>query len=237
MPDRSTSTRRRGGPLLAAALALVCLALAPAPALAAEGKPGVFGYTETRKEGLRAFPKWTGTLERYARERGKTEAEYKAWVAFLQSVKTERTIRKLNKINNFHNRARYILDPVNWGKKDYWATPAEFFERYGDCEDYAIAKYLSLRAIGFPKDKMRILVVQDMNLRIPHAILMVQVDGKWLILDNQITIVADAAKIRHYRPIFSVNEIAWWRYRAPGSSKIRKGKRKKRRLRYRRKKT
>ncbi len=98
MPDRSTSTRRRGGPLLAAALALVCLALAPAPALAAKGKPGVFGYMETRKEGLKAFPKWTGTLERYARERGKTEAEYKAWVAFLESVKTERTIRKLNKI-------------------------------------------------------------------------------------------------------------------------------------------
>ncbi len=218
-------------PLLALALALACLGLA-APAGAAAGKPGVFGYTETKKHGLKAFPKWTKTLARYAREKGKTEAEFKAWVAFLDSVKNERAIRKLNKINKFHNKTRYILDPVNWGKNDYWATPREFFARNGDCEDYAISKYISLRAIGWPKDEMRLLVVKDMNLRVPHAILMVQLDGKTLILDNQITIVADAAKIRHYRPIFSLSETAWWRHTPKGSSKIRKGKRKKRKRRY-----
>ena len=205
-------------------LGLAVVGLAPPHAIAA-GEPSVFGYAETRKEGLRAFPKWTSTLERYAEERGKTKAEYTAWVAFLDSVKNDTTIRKLNKINNFHNKSRYILDPVNLGKTDYWATLRQFFARDGDCEDYAIAKYLSLRAIDFPKDKMRILVVKDMNLRVPHAILMVEVDGKTLILDNQITIVADASKIRHYRPIFSVNEITWWRHTPLGASKIRKGKR------------
>ncbi len=224
-----TAVRRLTPRLAALAVALVCLAPA-APGAVAAASP-VFGYTETRKKDLKAFPKWTKTLDRYAREKGKTRAEFKTWVSFLDGVKGETDIRKLNKVNNFHNKTRYIMDPVNWGKKDYWATPKEFFSRNGDCEDYAISKYISLRAIGWPKDKLRILVVKDMNLQFPHAILMVEHDGKWLILDNQITIVADAAKIRHYKPIFSVNEITWWRHTPKGASKIRKGKRTKRRSR------
>jgi predicted transglutaminase-like cysteine proteinase len=111
------------------------------------------------------------------------------------------------------NRARYITDLVNWGTQDYWATASEFFWKDGDCEDYAIAKYLSLKALGFAQDSLRVVVVQDLNLKIPHAILVVYLDGKALLLDNQVGTVIEAERVRHYRPIYSVNETAWWLHR------------------------
>ena len=58
------------------------------------------------------------------------------------------------------------------------------------------------------------VAVKDMNLKVGHAILAVFVDGKVYILDNQIKIVVEAKKIRHYRPVFSINETNWWRHRA-----------------------
>ncbi|MDP7179242.1 MAG: transglutaminase-like cysteine peptidase, partial [Verrucomicrobiota bacterium] len=73
------------------------------------------------------------------------KCHYKSWKQFLDGVKGAPTGRKLKKINDFMNKARYIVDPINWGVKDYWETPGQFFNRYGNCEDYTIAKYLSLR--------------------------------------------------------------------------------------------
>jgi predicted transglutaminase-like cysteine proteinase len=89
----------------------------------------------------------------------------------------------------------------------------QFFTKDGDCEDYAIAKYLTLRALGWKADTLRIVVLQDMNLRIAHAILSVYYKGKILLLDNQIAQVVDSRNVRHYQPIYSVNENGWWRLR------------------------
>jgi predicted transglutaminase-like cysteine proteinase len=57
---------------------------------------------------------------------------------------------------------------------------------------------------------MRIVVLQDLNLKVTHAVLAVDLDGKTWILDNQIKQVIDAERIRHYRPVYSVNEKGWW---------------------------
>ena len=95
-------------------------------------------------------------------------------------------------------------------QKDYWAKPAQFFNKSGDCEDYAITKYISLVHLGFDKKDMRIVIVQDLNLKVPHAVLVVYLDGKALILDNQIKQVVSASRITHYKPIYSINETKWW---------------------------
>ena len=83
----------------------------------------------------------------------------------------------------------------------------------GDCEDYAIAKYFSLRWLGLKPEDMRILVLHDMNLRVAHAVLVVYHRGRALILDNQVRGVVEADAIRHYRPIYSINEQHWWLHR------------------------
>jgi predicted transglutaminase-like cysteine proteinase len=85
--------------------------------------------------------------------------------------------------------------------------------RSGDCEDFAIAKYLSLRDLGWENDQLRVAVVRDMNLKVTHAVLIVYYGGKAWVLDNQTNRVIETDQVRHYRPIFSINENYWWHHR------------------------
>ena len=71
------------------------------------------------------------------------------WRAFMGDQAGRPALDQLAAVNDYVNRVRYRDDRVNWGLRDYWAAPREFFARGGDCEDFAIAKYLSLRALGF----------------------------------------------------------------------------------------
>lgn len=189
----------------------------------AKAEPSIFGTVEIRKTDLAPFPKWTGALERFKQERTanrgpcKSSPEractYKTWAKFINGAKDLDAMAKLRAVNDFMNRARYVVDEINWGVKDYWATPGQFFAQFGDCEDYAIAKYMSLRALGFDVAQLRIVVLQDLNLKVAHAILAVEIDGQTWILDNQIKRVIEEERIRHYRPVYSVNEQSWWLHR------------------------
>jgi predicted transglutaminase-like cysteine proteinase len=57
---------------------------------------------------------------------------------------------------------------------------------------------------------MRVVVVQDTNLRIPHAVMSIDRAGETLILDNQIEEVISDKHIYHYVPVYSINEKSWW---------------------------
>lgn len=183
-----------------------------------------FNMTESVFTNLKPFPKWTGVMARFAvqqeipdEECGAVRyhpCEIKDWKRLIESLKEKSFDDQLEEINNWSNKHPYIVDQLNWGVNDYWETPYEFMEISGDCEDYAISKYYSLRAIGIEADRMRIMIVQDLNLGgIIHAILGVyDDDGTLMILDNQIKRVIPAMKIYHYRPIYGVNEENWWTY-------------------------
>jgi predicted transglutaminase-like cysteine proteinase len=73
---------------------------------------------------------------------------------------------------------------------------------------------MSLRALGFPQDRMRVVVLHDLNLNVPHAVMSIEHGGRTLILDNQVSRVVPHETIRHCRPIYSVNETHWWLHRA-----------------------
>lgn len=204
------------------------LSIGLAAALAFAGWSGdahaeMFGKTETPFTDLRPFPKWTGMLDRYFQELAHNNPDcatktfnrchYDEWQRFIESTRPLPRDRQLAAVNTFFNKRRYIVDPINWGVSDYWTTPGQFFDRNGDCEDYAIAKYMTLRDLGWPMAAMRVVVVQDMNLNLVHAILAVDTDaGKRLILDNQLAVMVEPKRIKHYRPIYAVNEDGWWRY-------------------------
>lgn len=189
----------------------------------AAAQPSIFGTVEVRKTNLAPFPKWTSALERFKQERATNSGpcksspdracHYKAWTKFINDSKDLDPLASLQAVNDHMNRARYVVDAINWGVKDYWAAPGQFFDKFGDCEDYAIAKYMSLRALGFDSAQMRIVVLQDLNLKVAHAVLAVEIDGQTWILDNQIKRVIEAGRIRHYRPVYSVNEQSWWLHR------------------------
>ena len=208
-----------------AVLAVLAGALlyAPSDGLSAAKYEKLFGTSEIRASNIEKFKKWSTVLGRYAKEEpdemkpcrpSPTEKCLLArWRIFLKKLGNEPWRTKINKINAYHNRWRYLLDPTNYKKKDYWATPRQFFARRGDCEDYAISKYMALKHSGFPEKDMRVVVVQDLNLRVGHAILVVYLDGNPLLLDNQIKQVIEANRVRHYRPIYSINTQNWWLHR------------------------
>lgn len=187
---------------------------------AATAGPELFGYGERRSRKLSPFPKWLEVLERYDGEvtasnpcESKADCFLERWNAFLSEVRDEDFSSKLKKVNRFLNEEPYITDPENWGMPDYWETPYEFNLKDGDCEDYAISKYMSLKALGVPAEDMRIVVLKDENLRIHHAVLAVYRDDEIFILDNQIPQVMSHDRIVHYTPIYSINEEYWWRHR------------------------
>jgi predicted transglutaminase-like cysteine proteinase len=113
-------------------------------------------------------------------------------------------------VNKYANQKEYILDIENYGIADYWATPKEFLLNSGDCEDYAIIKMLSMKWLGYDLNAMRVVVVQDTNLRVAHAVMAIKNNNDIFILDNQIEEVISHADIFHYVPVYSLNKDNWW---------------------------
>jgi len=214
--------------IVVAALALV---LAAQPAAGRTAYPALFGSKEVRSDKLELFTKWTAALARAFDERRLADApctetafnrcHFAAWRRFLDSLDGRDRTAQLEAVNRYMNRKRYIVDPRNYGVRDYWAAPGQFLSRDGDCEDYAIAKFMSLKALGFTNDDMRIVVLQDLNLGVAHAILVVYLDGRALVLDNQIEDVVSTDVVVHYRPIYSINEHHWWLHRAKPETRSR----------------
>lgn len=207
---------------------VLALAVAAAP-LAARAESGLFGTQETRNADFRLFSKWTGMLARHDGAVTAAPAPVRALPdsgackpnprfacpgeelpQFIAQIRGLPPAVQLARVNAHFNRAPYILDPVNWGIADYWATIKEFLRKDGDCEDYAIAKYIALKELGFAPAAMRVAVVQDTNLDSAHAVLAVALDGATFILDNQVDAVLPDDAVHHYRPIYSINETAWW---------------------------
>jgi predicted transglutaminase-like cysteine proteinase len=185
--------------------------------LAAVSPAHLFGSTEVHSSNLKMFPKWRSTLQRFEEELKSCDSgqcKKKQWQAVIDGLRGKDLMTQLREINTEMNDKRYITDPVNWNLPDYWATPFQFLRKNGDCEDYAISKYMALRDLGVAVEDMRIVVLNDLNLRIAHAVLAVYVNGKPYILDNQISKVVPATSIRHYQPVYSINENGWWLHRS-----------------------
>lgn len=179
----------------------------------------LFAYKEVPRSNLKLFPQWLSVLEQHMKEmtpEGQCDARIfnrchlREWLSFLQSIRHMSTDEKIRKVNGYANKKEYILDIENYGLGDYWATPKQFLQNNGDCEDYAIIKMMSLKQLGFDVNKMRVVVVQDTNQRIAHAVMSIDRHNDILILDNQIEEVISHRDIFHYVPVYSVNENNWW---------------------------
>lgn len=134
-----------------------------------------------------------------------------SWLNFIKSARQLPPGKVLDAVNRWANNHPYVEDWANWGLPDYWEDPKEFLARGGDCEDFAIIKYFTLRRLGFPASDLRIMIVNDTNLQIYHSVLAVrQANGEPLILDNQATDVIPASIASQYHLIYSLNEEGWW---------------------------
>jgi len=131
----------------------------------------------------------------------------------VQTASGKAELPWLQKVNDFFNKVPYLTDQEHWGVPDYWATPAEMVASWGgDCEDYAIAKYMSLKELGFPVERLRITYVRAVKIGETHMVLAYYPypSADPLILDNLVDEVQPASQRTDLIPVYSFNDEDLW---------------------------
>lgn len=131
----------------------------------------------------------------------------------LRAAKQINVTQVLQRANDFFNQIPFVSDQQNWGTEDYWATPVEVLGSLGaDCEDYAVAKYLTLKELGVPVDRLRITYVRALRLNEAHMVLAYYPtpDADPLILDNLNPVIRPASQRTDLEPVYSFNDDDLW---------------------------
>lgn len=144
----------------------------------------------------------------------KIEKEYGIYakrraVALVQMMNEARgldEISKLEKVNDFFNQTPYASDKSVWGTSDYWATRLEFIGKdKGDCEDFVIAKFFTLKELGVPSSKLYMTYAKSLRYNAAHLVLTYYETPKStpLVLDNYNYKIFPATQRRDLIPIYS----------------------------------
>ncbi len=180
--------------------------------------PELFGMHATRSNDIAPFRRWSALIDSFQsqlEDSNATSPGIVMWQNEIRKLKGLSRAAQIDGINKFLNSIPYVDDLHVYGKYGYWhATATRFFNSGGDCKDYAIAKYVSLRALGFSTSQLKIAVVEDKIEDLAHAILIVHFGDGNFVLDNQDKRVEPVADVDRYQPIFSINSKNWWLYRA-----------------------
>jgi predicted transglutaminase-like cysteine proteinase len=140
---------------------------------------------------------------------------YQSWRNFLPTAAAGSELDRLKRVNEFFNRQiTFTDDPTAWGQPDYWATLLESLGNgRGDCEDFVIAKYFTLKQLGITPDRLRLVYVRvrtgtsDTAPPVAHMVLAyyAQPDAEPLVLDNLISDIRPASRRPDLVPVFSFN--------------------------------
>lgn len=96
--------------------------------------------------------------------------------------------------------------------QDQWLSPEAFLKLGGDCEDYAIAKYVALRQLGFDKDALKIVLLKDREQGEGHAVVSITIKGQQYFLDNRTNRILNASHLSRYMPVAALSEDRLWVY-------------------------
>lgn len=217
----------RGARFFALALATITGIIAASIAAHAE-TPGLFGTREIHSTDLAPFTKWDRVVARTDAQMsvpqmpchpGRHDMACAAswWRGFVAGLSRLPLRQRIARANAVLNRVPYVSAETNWHDPNHWETPYEFLTRGGQCEDYAIAKFMALAASGMEQSALRLVVVRDLVTGLDHAIAVAYVDGVAYVLDNQIKTIIPAADISRYVPYYSINRNGWW-YHEPRSA-------------------
>lgn len=171
-------------------------------------------------------------FEKIKRKYGKkAEKRVVLWDKMLEKAKGKKTVRQLKSVNDFFNQIKYVSDQKVWKKEDYWASPFEFMGvGAGDCEDFAIAKYFALRALGVSDKKLKITYVklQQKGKSVAHMVLNYyhKPTSTPIILDSANKSLKLATKRKDLKPIYSFNASGLWEAKNKTKGLKSKGKNK-----------
>ncbi len=179
--------------------------------------------------GLAAAPNYDRILDQAKQRYGGRGAQVlQEWREQMNALRRAGEEDQVRKVNEFVNRRVLFEDDMTiWGQKDYWATPLESLGRgAGDCEDFAIAKYISLRILGIDNDKLRMTYVKARiggprsTVSEAHMVLgyYPTPDAEPLILDNLIGDIRPASARSDLTPVFGFNSEGIWTGVGPGAN-------------------
>ena len=175
-----------------------------------------------------AWPAWTEMLARHAVQFAGLQGCLDDKAACTRRTRSLHVVvsqgaalpkeKQIQLVNRYVNRKRYNDDRSKIVRNEqgrlsipsHWATLLEFLEKGGDCEDFATAKYLLLRHLGFAAEDMRIVVVYDRSHRSHHAVLAMRFDAEttWVLdSDNRIY---RKRRPGGYRYVYAINELGIW---------------------------
>jgi predicted transglutaminase-like cysteine proteinase len=135
-------------------------------------------------------------------------------LAIVDNARTRDGRARLGEINRAINLAiRPMSDLAQYGEIDVWSSPlVTFAHGAGDCEDYAIAKFVALRLAGVDAGDLRIVIMHDTIRGEDHAVAAARLDGRWLTLDNRRMAMVEDAQLRNYRPTFVIDQTGIMQY-------------------------
>jgi predicted transglutaminase-like cysteine proteinase len=129
------------------------------------------------------------------------------FLAMIDEAKAHDGRAKLGDLNRAINLAiRPRSDFAQFGTEDVWRAPLQLLASgAGDCEDYAIAKFMGLRAAGVPSEDLRIVILRDKARHEDHAVVSARLDGHWLLLDNRRMAMVEDVSLLNHQPLFAID--------------------------------
>lgn len=136
------------------------------------------------------------------------------WQDLLDDYAGMDTAQQLDAVNRFFNeRLRFDSDRSIYREEDYWASPVQaLILGAADCEDFTIAKYVSLRRLGIDEKQLRLTYVKAVDLGQAHMVLTYYATptSAPLILDNLIDPILTASQRDDLVPVYSFNASGLW---------------------------
>jgi len=148
------------------------------------------------------------TLAACYADEGHCPAAARRFIAIIEIARQRQGRARLGEINRAVNLSiRPKSDWELYGVDDFWSSPlATFSIGAGDCEDYAIAKYVALRESGIAPDDISLVILRDLKRNINHAVVAVRQDQEWLILDNRTLVLVNVEEARHFEPLLVLDD-------------------------------
>jgi predicted transglutaminase-like cysteine proteinase len=152
-------------------------------------------------------------LEQCRSEPDRCNAAERRFVTLVKEAAGRQGRARIEFVNErINGEIHYTSDKKQWGTDDVWSLPVDTSKagslntKEGDCEDYALAKYVALHQAGVPDAALRMVLVHDAVVDQDHAVLAVRDDNKWLILDNRWNQPVEDKELTRFKPLFIVEK-------------------------------
>ncbi len=146
------------------------------------------------------------------------------WSDLIENSRQLSDAEKLEAVNRYFNRhVRFSGDIALWKQNDYWATPIETLVKgAGDCEDFSLAKYFTLRELGVPEEKLRITYAKALKLNQAHMVVTYYSTptAEPLVLDNLIESILPASERQDLSLLYAFDAKGLYFVKAEGLKRV-----------------